>query len=47
MKTPKEKYINDPQYNRLVKTILGLIVDCYFTPSELREAVVLDAPFST
>lgn len=41
MKTPREKYENDPQYNFLVKTLLGMIVQCHFTPSELREAVVL------
>jgi hypothetical protein len=25
MKTPKEKYMNDPEYNHLVRTLEGLI----------------------
>jgi len=41
MKTPKEKYLSDPSYNRLVTTLEGLIEEARFTPSELREACVL------
>jgi hypothetical protein len=41
MKTPREKYINDPEYHHLVKTLEHMIESAYFTPSELREACVL------
>lgn len=41
MKTPKEKYINDPEYNHLVQTLEQLIHQARFTPSELKEACVL------
>lgn len=41
MKTPKEKYMNDPEYNHLVKTLEMMIEQARFTPSELREAVIL------
>jgi len=41
MKTPKEKYMNDPEYHHLVQTLEGLIERARFTPSELREACVL------
>ena len=41
MKTPKEKYLNDPQYNHLVNMLESLIESAKFTPSELREACVL------
>ena len=41
MKTPKEKYMNDPEYNYLVGTLEQLIEQARFTPSELREACIL------
>ena len=41
MKTPKEKYMNDPEYHHLVNTLEGLIEGARFTPSELREACIL------
>ena len=41
MKTPKEKYMNDPEYHNLVRTLEGLIEQARFTPSELREACLL------
>jgi hypothetical protein len=41
MKSPKEKYMNDPEYYRLVNTLEQLIEQARFTPSELREACVL------
>lgn len=41
MKSPKEKYMNDPEYHRLVNMLEGLIEDAHFTPSELREACIL------
>jgi hypothetical protein len=41
MKTPKEKYMNDPEYNHLVSVLEDLIERARFTPSELREACML------
>lgn len=41
MKTPKEKYMNDPEYRHLVCTLEQMIEQAHFTPSELREACVL------
>ncbi len=41
MKTPKEKYQNDPAYHHLVCTLEQLIEQARFTPSELREACLL------
>ncbi len=41
MKTPREKYTNDPEYNHLVQTLEHLIHQAHFTPSELREACIL------
>lgn len=41
MKTPREKYMNDPEYHHLVQMLEELIEKARFTPSELREACVL------
>ncbi len=41
MKSPREKYQNDPDYHHLVCTLEGLIEQARFTPSELREACIL------
>ena len=41
MKTPREKYMNDPQYNELVRMLENFIEQARFTPSELREACIL------
>lgn len=41
MKTPKEKYMNDPEYHHLVLTLESMIERAQFTPSELREACIL------
>lgn len=41
MKTPHDKYQGDPAYRNLVDMIEGFITAAEFTPSELREAVVL------
>lgn len=43
MKTPREKYEHDPQYRRLVDTMLALINGAQFTPSEIREAAMYAA----
>lgn len=41
MKTPREKYMNDPEYHQLVRMLEEFIERARFTPSELREAAVL------
>lgn len=41
MKTPKDKYQNDPEYRHLVDMLENLIEQARFTPSELREASIL------
>lgn len=41
MKTPREKYYNDPSYSALVDTMVAHIHQCYYTPSEMREAALL------
>ncbi|HEY8780015.1 MAG TPA: hypothetical protein VIM16_00205 [Mucilaginibacter sp.] len=41
MKSPKEKYRNDPEYHQLVDILESFIDRARFTPSELREAAVL------
>ena len=41
MRSPKDKYLNDPEYSHLVHMLEGLIEQARFTPSELREACIL------
>jgi len=41
MKSPREKYTNDPEYHHLVNLLESLIEKAQFTPSELREAIIL------
>jgi hypothetical protein len=41
MNTPKEKYMNDPEYHPFVQMIEGLIEQARFTPSEIREMCML------
>ncbi len=41
MKSPREKYMNDPEYHELVNVLENFIERAQFTPSELREAAVL------
>lgn len=41
MKSPKEKYMNDPEYHQLVTLLEQFIDRAQFTPSELREASIL------
>jgi len=41
MISPKEKYMYDPEYNNLVRTLESFIEQVRFTPSELREACIL------
>ena len=41
MKSPKERYMNDPEYNHLVNTLEQMIEQARFTPYELRKACIL------
>ena len=41
MKTPKEKYMNDPEYHHFVQALEQMIEQARFTPSELREMCIL------
>ena len=41
MITPREKYMNDPEYHKLVTMLEHFVETARFTPSELREAAVL------
>ena len=43
MMTAEERYQNDPTFHALVDTLHNQIVNAQFTPSELREAVMLAA----
>ena len=38
MKSPREKYMNDPEYHQLVDMLEHFVDRAQFTPSELREA---------
>ncbi len=39
--SPRDKYLNDPEYHELVTVLESFIERARFTPSELREAAVL------
>jgi hypothetical protein len=41
MKTPREKYYNDPDYKILVDFMVNQMKNCKYTPSEMREAATL------
>lgn len=41
LQTPRDKYMNDPEYHRLVDAMESFIDRAQFTPSELREAAML------
>jgi hypothetical protein len=43
MLTPQERYHRDPQFHHLVDTLFQQIIVSNFTPTELREAVMLAA----
>jgi len=38
---PRERYERDPQFRMLVDVLTDQIIGCNYTPTELREAVVL------
>ena len=40
MKTPQERYSSDPAFHALVNTMVNSIVQCKYTPSEMREAAL-------
>jgi hypothetical protein len=40
---PEERYNRDPQFHQLVNVLMGCIRRAEFTPTELREAVILAA----
>ena len=41
MRTPRDKFQNDPAYHELVCLLESFIDKAHFTPSELREAAIL------
>ena len=41
MKTPREKYMEDPYYHALIDTMFDYMEEARFSPSELIQAVVL------
>ena len=41
MKSPREKYMNDTQYHTMVDTMVSILHQCRYTPSELREMSIL------
>ncbi len=41
MRSPKDKYMNDPKYHHFVQLMEDLIERADFTPSELREMCIL------
>ena len=41
MKSPRERYYDDPAFHRLVDTMVAAIIDCNYTASEMRDAALL------
>jgi hypothetical protein len=41
--TPEDRYRRDVTFRTLVDTMTHMIIDCQFTPTELREAAMLAA----
>lgn len=39
--SPRERYLNDPEFYALVDMMFAYISACRFTPGEMREAAVL------
>lgn len=43
MMSPTERYQRDPEFKALVDVLRDQLIRCQFTPTELREAVILAA----
>jgi hypothetical protein len=43
MMTPEERYGRDPKFHLLVDLLTQQIIECEYTPTELREAAILAA----
>lgn len=41
MRTARDRYYSDPQFHSLVDHMTACIVNCDYTPSEMREAALL------
>ena len=41
MKSPRERYFDDPIFHQLVDTMVSAIMQSQFTPSEIRDAALL------
>ncbi len=41
MESPRYRYYNDPEFHAAVDMMYASIERCQFTPTELREAVIL------
>lgn len=41
LSTPRERYLRDANYKRLVDMMVSFITQAQFTPSEMREASIL------
>lgn len=39
--TPRDRYLNDNHFRVLVDMMVAHIIDCRYTPSEMREAAIL------
>jgi len=39
--TVHDRYYNDPQFHALVDMMVSHIINCKYTPSEMREAAIL------
>jgi len=41
MRSPKDRYENDPHYKACVDNMSKMISDCHFSPAEMREMAVM------
>ena len=41
MMSPRERYHSDPTFHALVDTMTEYIINCQYTPSEMRDAALL------
>ncbi len=40
-KSPRERYCHDNSFHTLVDVMVNHMIDCHYTPSEMREAAIL------